>query len=300
MNLNKRISLVLLLFLFFLTSLGCASNPTAGFQDNDSTIGILWEVKKPDSKPSFLFGTIHSEDERVTQLPKPVSKAFNSAKTFALEMILDKKTTREVLKKMYFSDGRTLQQAVGNDLFKRSVDAMEKKGLPANIVGLMKPWAVFTILNMPEQKTGLFLDAILFEKAKEQKKKIIGLETQEEQTAVFDEMALSSQKELLKNTLDNLADMNKLLDQVIDIYLTRDLEKVMALNNKYEKLIDEEVAKEFSKRLVTNRNQRMVDRMLPLLIDGDSFIAVGALHLPGDDGIIKLLQKKGYEVSSVY
>jgi len=300
MNISSRIfSSTLFLVVVFVTS-ACASSPRNEAAVKSDNTGILWEISRPAIAACYVFGTIHSEDERVTKLPKPVNKAFNDAETIALEMKLDKETAQEVLKNLYFTDGRNLKPIIGDALFDRSVKAMEKKGLPARIVNKMKPWAVFTILNMPDQKTGLFLDAILFKNAQQQGKTIFGLESPQEQTAVFDDMSISSQISLLKSTLDNMLDMNTLQDEVIDVYLSRDLDKILALNDKYEALIDEKLAKEFTQRLVIDRNHRMVNRMLPMLQKGNCFVAVGALHLPGEEGILSLLKQRGYQIQATY
>jgi len=299
----KNISRFIFPFAFFTVlfiNTACSSNPIREEPEKTSNIGILWEVKQPEATSCYVFGTIHSEDERVTKLPNAVNNAFNDAETLALEMKLDKETAQEVLKNLYFTDGRNLRPIIGDELFDRSVQAMGKKGLPARIVNKMKPWAVFTILNMPDQKTGLFLDAILFKNAQQQGKTIFGLESPQEQTAVFDDMPISSQVSLLKSTLDNMLDMNTLQDEVIDVYLSRDLDKIMALNEKYEALIDEKLAKEFTQRLVIDRNYRMVNRMLPMLQKGNCFVAVGALHLPGEEGILTLLKQRGYKVHAAY
>ena len=56
----------------------------------------------------------------------------------------------------------------------------------------------------------------------------------------------------------------------------------------------------FQKRLIIDRNQRMVERMHKRLEEGNAFIAVGALHLPGEKGILRLLEHRGYRVRSIY
>lgn len=298
-TLSRAFSFLLVFSVLFISA-SCASGPTKEFLESPTSVGLLWEVKKGEASSCYVFGTIHSEDKRVTRLPNLVNKAFDEADVLALEMKLDKETSQQVLKNLYFTDGRNLRPIIGDELFARSVEAMEKKGLPKNIVNKMKPWAVFTILNMPDQQTGLFLDAILYKVAQEQGKSVYGLETAQEQTAVFDDMPITSQISLLKSTLDNMLDMNTLQDEVIEVYLSRDLDKILALNDKYEALIDEKLAKEFTQRLVIDRNHRMVKRMLPMLQKGKCFVAVGALHLPGDEGILTLLKQRGYEVHATY
>lgn len=276
------------------------AEPTHTEQEK-SNIGLLWEIRSDDmTSPSFLFGTVHSEDERVTNLPQEVSDAFNQANNLALEILLDNKTTKTVLKALYYNDGTKLKNLLSTDTYSRAINAMIQRGLEERITNRMKPWAVFTILSMPEQKTGLFLDAVLYQNAKTQKKNISGLETAKEQTAVFDEMPLNSQIALLESTLDHQADMGELLNEIIEVYLTRDLNKILAVNEKYETLIDEQLAKDFNQRLIVDRNYRMVERMQPILKKGNSFIAVGALHLPGEEGIISLLTQQGYQVEAKY
>jgi len=269
-------------------------------QPTTENIGILWAVNRADTSTSYVFGTVHSEDERVTQLPEPVSQAFNNASHLALEILLNEATKKIVLKTLYFTDERRLKSLLTPDLYSRTIDAMNNRQLPPDVTNRMKPWAVFTILSMPEQKTGLFLDALLFQMANQQNKVVHGLETAQEQTAVFDEMPMSSQIALLESTLDHLPDMDRLLNEIIEVYLSRDLDQIVAISKKYEEMIDETLAADFNQRLVIDRNYRMVERMLPLLNKGNSFIAIGALHLPGEEGILTLLEQEGYHVEAKF
>ena len=140
----------------------------------------------------------------------------------------------------------------------------------------------------------------MYQQAKDEHKEIHGLESFQEQIDVFDKMDLTTQIALLKSTLDNLADMDKLMDETIEVYLSRDLNSILALNDKYLSFIDETSAKIFTERLITSRNHRMVERMLPLLEKGDAFVAVGTLHLAGEQGIINLLRQQGYQFTAIY
>ncbi len=298
-------------FIILLFTTSCSTNPSHPVSESSQSIatetqlttenfGILWEVSRGDVATSYIFGTVHSEDERVTQLPEPVSQAFDGATHLALEILLDDATKKVVLKTLYFADERRLKSLLTPDLYSRTIAAMEKRQLPEDVTNRMKPWAVFTILSMPEQKTGLFLDALLYQMANQQNKVIHGLETALEQTAVFDEMSIPSQITLLESTLDHLPDMDHLLNEIIEVYLSRDLDEIVAISKKYEDLIDDALAADFNQRLVIDRNHRMVERMLPLLGKGNSFVAVGALHLPGEEGILNLLVQHGYHVEAKY
>ena len=297
------------LFLLFLF-VGCAQNEArsssaylkseASLQAGQFNKGILWKVSKQGATPSYVFGTVHSEDERVTNLPDEINDAFTAADIFLLEMILDDKNSKAIMREMYFNDGRNLKSLVSIDLYTSAVNAMKKKGLPEHLVNIMKPWAIFTVLNMPDQKTGLFLDAVLYQSAIKHNKHVIGLESMKEQLAVFDEMSLETQLSLLKSSLESGEDMDKILDEIIEIYLTHDLQKILELNDSYIELLDKDIAEIFNQRLIVDRNKRMVERMLSSIDKGNAFIAIGALHLPGENGVLSLLIQKGYSVSAVY
>lgn len=294
------------LFISFLV--GCASNPTSNSANNFSNDpgnnnadhGILWKVEKTGLTPSYVFGTMHSEDPRVINLPEEVNSAFSDAKIFAMEMILDEKNSQQILQGMYFKDGRTLRSVTSEEIYRQSIVAMAKKEMPEKIVNLMKPWAVFTILSMPEQKTGLFLDVLLYQSALKHGKEIVGLETMSEQLGVFDEMEMETQVSLLKSTLESSEDLDKILEETIELYLTHDLQKILDLNDRYMALLDKKVADEFNQRLLIDRNIRMAKRMMPLLEKGNSFVAIGTLHLPGKTGVLQILRNLGYNVTAEY
>jgi uncharacterized protein YbaP (TraB family) len=87
---------------------------------------------------------------------------------------------------------------------------------------------------------------------------------------------------------------------MLNAYLTRDLAGLVEINEAYQKLGDQELARMFQERLIDSRNQRMVERLHPMLEEGGLFIGVGALHLPGETGILNLLDNAGYRVEAVY
>jgi uncharacterized protein YbaP (TraB family) len=55
----------------------------------------------------------------------------------------------------------------------------------------------------------------------------------------------------------------------------------------------------FEQRVILDRNKVMAERAAPILDSGNVFMAVGALHLPGKDGVIELLRQQGFTVTAV-
>jgi uncharacterized protein YbaP (TraB family) len=88
-------------------------------------------------------------------------------------------------------------------------------------------------------------------------------------------------------------------EKMKSLYIARDLAGLYAYSQRYS-LPDDDVYNELIKKLLIDRNYTMVERMQPILENGDAFIAIGAMHLPGDEGILSLLAKNNYKISLVY
>jgi uncharacterized protein YbaP (TraB family) len=262
--------------------------------------GLLFLLERDGLDPSYIFGTIHAEDKRVLKLPLPVRKAFDSARTVALEMTLDGTNMMAASMAMLYTDGRDLPGVIGKRRYKRVVAALDGRNLPEAALRLYKPWAVATMLSMPPTKTGEFLDLVLYRKAVADKKKVVGLETVVEQLSVFDDLPESQQIAMLDDALNNLKQLPTMLDQLMKAYLARDMTALVQTSEKFMKQGDQALEEMFQQRLVEDRNLTMVKRMLPLLQKGRLFVAVGALHLPGEKGILQLLEQMNYRVSVVY
>jgi uncharacterized protein YbaP (TraB family) len=263
--------------------------------------GLLWKVEKPGQRPSYLFGTIHLDDPRVTHLPSPVKTAFEQADSFVMEALIDPESIISMGEAMMYTEGSSLQQAVGKETFQRAVSAMQKHGISdPEIVNRMKPWAVYMTISQPVSRTALPLDLLLYTMASQQHKVIDALESIEEQIKLFEQIPLDHQVTLLRDTLDLLPQMDGLYKKLIAAYLRRDLAYIMALQDKLISPSSRRIYAQFMEQLLDNRNRRMVIRMQPRLVEGNAFIAMGALHLPGTQGVLHLLENQGYRTTVLY
>lgn len=270
-----------------------ASNPRAYSK------GLLWKIEASAVRPSFLFGTIHSDDARLAPLPAPVKTHFDRAASFTMEALANAAGMLAMAEAMFFNDDNTLESVLGGDLYRRTVQTLATRGMPPESVEKMKPWAVMMTLSLPPPTTGLFLDLALQIEAARQSKPTYGLETMAEQVAVFDELRLEDQVGLLRETVVNYHLFDRQIEELIQAYLRRDLGGLAAIERKY-RIADARLNELLTDRLLIKRNQVMLERMRPRLREGNAFIAVGALHLPGNDGLLALLEKTGYRVSAVY
>jgi uncharacterized protein YbaP (TraB family) len=110
---------------------------------------------------------------------------------------------------------------------------------------------------------------------------------------------MEDQVALLDHALRSHREADKLLETMVRAYLARDLAEIMAIMNSAG-ASDQRLQDTLMSRLLTQRNVRMIDRMRPRLEEGNAFIAVGAAHLPGNDGLLALLERAGWRVTPVY
>ena len=276
-------------------ALACATHAAGAEQK-----GLLWKIERDGAKPSFLLGTMHSEDPRVLKVAPEVQRVFDASASFTMEVVLNDQAIAETAQAMVFSDGRNLKTALGNDLYDKIVPLMAQHSVPEMVLPSFKPWAIFLTLSMPPAKTGVFLDAALYDAALAQKKAVHGLETVQEQLSIFDRMTLEEQSQLVADAVKHSSELKAVFEEMIGIYLKRDLPGLQALNDKYTASDDSKLEQKLIAELIDARNLRMVERMAPRLKEGKAFVAVGALHLPGDRGLLRLLEKQSYRVSAVY
>lgn len=261
--------------------------------------GLLWHISG-NGADSYLFGTMHSEDPRVTRLPEAVSRKLSAADTLMLELALDEQAQMAVALEMFLPEGSSLSAVVGEALGKQAQQAMLEFGIPPEVTERMQPWATVVTLSMPKLETGQVLDVLLYQHGVERGMTFQPLETPQEQLAVFTSLTNSEQKALLRSVLEEYKSYPPMFEAMTEAYLQRDLEALSRMSDENPMSNDAALQQKLMKRLLDERNQRMVSRMVPLLSNGKVFVAVGALHLPGEVGLIRLLRQRGYSVDPIY
>lgn len=294
--------LLLILLGFTLPGWGFAAGavePTATPPRGVGDKSLLWKVERSALRPSYLYGTMHVGDPRVTTLAPAAQQAFERADSLSLEVTLDYLSMAVVMRGMYFSDGRSLQSVLGKELYTQLLALLSRRGIGQGMVTNMKPWAVMTLLVLPQgEQGGTALDAQLYTRAQKQGKRVYGLETAKEQLAIFDDMSTQAQVQMVRSVMETEDKMEAMFSEMMRLYLEGDLQGLLefsdAMTADYPSL-----AQAFSRIAIDDRNVRMVERMQTRLQEGNAFVAVGALHLPGEKGILNLLAQQGYRVSPV-
>jgi uncharacterized protein YbaP (TraB family) len=263
--------------------------------------GLLFRIEPADAAaaPSWLFGTLHSDDPRVTDLPAAVRRRFDASDAVVLELVPDARSARASAEAMMLAPGRRLSELLPAELFRRTRAALGRHGVPARSAERLKPWAAVVMLSVPRARSGAVLDVVLYRRALAGGKPVQGLETVDEQFAAFDALSLDEQITLLEDTLAARERFSALFAALIGAYLARDL---AGLHRLGERLLaaDEALDAALREALIGRRNERMLERLRAMLAEGGRFVAVGALHLPGEEGLLARLDALGYRVDRVY
>ena len=213
---------------------------------------------------------------------------------FAMEMVPDLPTLARLTEYMHYPKGQTLESVIGSERFNALVTALAVYKVPKDFITAMKPWAAMMTLSTPPPETGFFMDLSLSLRAAGNGLEVIGLETLEQQISFLDNMPLPMQLSLLNQAIVESENVNEVHDQMVDAYLENDLEVLQNLSDEQLQLVGESAANYFIESGINARNHRMAGNLFHQLENQTVFVAVGALHLPGQDGLLNILRQHGY------
>ncbi len=273
---------------------------------------VLWKIEREGTKPSFLLGTVHMSDPRVAVLSKPALEALAGADVIALEVAdVSPAATSEAIAEardlVLFTNGDRLDRLLSTESFEKVVSALEDAKLPGRMAHLFKPWVVSMIMTVPACERAQVsrgkpvLDMVVAQEARSRKIPVVGLETIDQQLKAAASVPMPEQVQILRAGLIYADRANDLMETVLQLYIGRNVAMTMPLQMHLAKEagIDDVSMDGFRSELIDKRNRRMRTRALPLLAQGGAFIAVGALHLVGETGLVRLFRDAGYTLTPI-
>lgn len=273
--------------------------------------GRIWQIDGQGIEPSYVFGTFHISDPRVLDVPAAVETAFTEAEVAAFEYDYgpDKEEENRIDRKRFkLPEDTTLRSIIGNGAFGNLTSIFKGRGYwrPRND---LKPWVMWDYLG---GSRGIFytgddesdpkrpvLDGWLQERAREEGKTVVGLETVEQGFIKYDSIPMEQQALLLQTVVDNYH-RRRQSAPIVQSYLDGDLAMLMAYWDERLSWYPPEVGEMLDHRILTNRNHIFVERSLPWMEKQATFIAVGAGHLPGEEGVLRLFEERGYTVTKLH
>lgn len=274
--------------------------------------GRLWRISTNGAEDSYLFGTMHMSDPRIASLPPAAEAAFVQADALALEIteVMDEAAMAALAAThtdyLLLTDGSTLPDLIPEPDRAMVEAALAERGLSLDGFAMVQPWVLSGMIALPACETARqatdaqVLDVVLGNRARDAGKELHALETLEDQLGVMAGMPTEFHVAGLVETLRLGSRIEDVMETMVSIYLSGEtglfwpfFEAVLPSGE------DGTGYAEFQERLITARNRTMAEGAAPLVERGNAFIAVGALHLAGDDGLVALLQQKGFEVEAV-
>ena len=274
----------------------------------------FWKLEKDGQAPDWLLGTMHLSDPRVTNLPKAAQAAFDAASTVILESdeILDQKAAAMKLfakpDLMMFGGTQTITDYLSPDDRKVLEKGLMDRGIPLLSVVKMKPYIIASMVSLStcelsRKANGMpFLDMKLAVDAQAAGKEVKGVETLQEQIEAMASLPMDFHVRALVSTARYPQYTADMMETMLQLYLDGQIGLVFPAGAYFAPEKNSGDFKDiamFEEKLITQRNHHMADRADPMLAKGNVFMAVGALHLVGDQGVVELLRQKGYTATPI-
>lgn len=259
---------------------------------------MLWKLHG-EKNIVYMLGSIHLLKQEHYPLNKTIDQAFADSQVVVFEVnpaeLTSPETQRMMLSLASLPEGQTLQNTVSVETFKKLTEECAQMGIHVGGLNLFKPWFVaITLVAAKVQAMGFSseygIEMSFYKKAKEESKVIEGLETVEFQLKLFDKLEGKDKNLLLLQTLDDLELMEENLNDIIDNW-----------KNGNQKVLSDLLLESFEKypgiqeELVDKRNSSWVVKIEEYLKSDKNYMVIGgALHFPGEKGVLSLLKNKGY------
>jgi uncharacterized protein YbaP (TraB family) len=293
-TISQRIAVFLLVISF---QSAAQEKKTSEFPMSESS--LLWEIKGPEVKHgSYLFGTMHLIEKEYFLFPKSLEKRVQKAEVLVMELP-GMPSQFDALKLLKLKEGSffdffTTEQSDSifvwaKEALKLSEEAFRKTISP------MKPFVAIQLATQMQfiGKTASY--ELKFEEiAMESKVEIKGLETLEEQLSFFDNLTKEQQAEMV---MEGIREMQKSIEfskKVQQVYARQNVDSLYNMLHENGGVLHSE-----EKIFIDDRNKKWIPQIRESLASKRTFIAVGAGHLGGPNGLIRLLEKEGYTLSPV-
>jgi uncharacterized protein YbaP (TraB family) len=290
----KKTFLLVLLCLLFASALVAQRTK----QENS----LLWKVTGNGlKKPSYLFGTYHFLSNGFVDTIPAIKKAYAASDAVVGELVIDSSIQRPMMEASVLQ-GTTLQKLLPDTLYNKTAKWFkEEAGLDLIKFDALNPLTVMTAAlaithqkYFPNKPGEVQLDTYFQELAKRDGKKVLGLETIQMQiNAMFKQLTLARQVEILNETFKEKDGLKSAIAVMNDAYTSNDLDALHQL------MYAETYKPEEMKPLLDDRNNYWMQQVPKLMNEQPLFVAVGALHLVGETGLVQQLRKKGYTVTPV-
>ena len=288
---------------------------TAASESVPYSDGLLWELRR-DNKTLTLVGTMHVYDARLEPIRDRALPALQTADLLMVETTADEERAMQeafvAAPDLYLiTDGPTLPDLLEPSVWSKVQDAAADRGLPSFMIAQMQPWYLSLTLGIPACAMADLaagqrgLDHMLINDAEAANIPIQSLESWEVLIGTLSDSTMAEQLAALAHSLLSKADQQAMFVALLDLYFTEQTAAVWTLSEiaarELTDLTEEEAAAQMAETqdvLLNQRNLNWVPVIEAAAAQHDEIvIAFGAAHLPGELGMLTLLEAEGWSIT---
>lgn len=309
----KRKSIFLIITIFTLIVFPACGKKEIVKEDNEIT-PLFYKISDKNNTTIYLLGSIHAADDTIYPLNDTIMNSFNDSDYLAVEVDTlslqnNFDLSLKLAEKMMYNDSTTIKNHIGDELYNKMVNFLKEKKSYSSLYDNYKP--VFfeslfenLIINDAMLKSESGIDMYFLSLASENNKKILEVESAEFQYNLLLNTPLELDKIMIEEYIDNY-DLN--VSQMKDLYELwkkgdkEQLENIL-INSESQNVTEEEkkLMENYNQSLIIDRNYGMTNVLENYFEKKQNvFCVVGLGHVIGDEGIINLLQKRGYDVAQL-
>ncbi len=256
---------------------------------------LLWEIRGNGlQQPSYIFGTFHILCKQDFTISGILKDKIITSKQFYSELAMnDPGLQMQLAMKMMMPD-KTLQSLMTDSDYQKVSNRFQTiVGMPMVTFNNFKPFVALSLLAMNSISCTdkVQPESLFTELATQNHLPIFGLETIDDQVNAIDKEPLDSQMNSLRQTALNFDSVKNIMANMVSVYKLRDIDSL------YSFMKNAGASDDFEMEMIIKRNRNWIPLIKKAVAEKPTFIAVGAGHLGGKDGVINLLRKEGYRVT---
>ncbi|UAC49537.1 TraB/GumN family protein [Bacillus aquiflavi] len=276
--------------------------------EKPGTIGPFWKITHNDNVV-YMLGSIHVATEDFYPLHEKIETAFDQSTYLAVEADIfnmnQLQMQKELEEKAKYADGKTLQADLPADLYSQLKSELQEYGINISMLNEYETWYISMVLEgLQAQKLGydseLGIDYHFLKKEKDDKE-IIELEGVTFQLDLFDQLSPEIQKKLIEVYFAEKKTAKENIEKLVTAWKSGNAEQLSQVLLESED--DSEEYKQFNEVFMDQRNKDMavkIEEFLNSEEKGTYFVIVGAAHFVGENGIVNILQNKGFTVEEQF
>ncbi len=245
------------------------------------------------SPVSYLFGTMHVQDARAFKFASKAKQCLESCDEFFSEIRFDGMVEERMIKAQQMPDGHSVRSLLGDKKFAKAEKMISKSfKISLSAMNHLLPMVIINhlVMNSLSIDQAEHLDMTLFMHARNHKKTVKGLETVEEHISVLENIPLDMQRKQLMDLVKQPQKYKKKVIKLAELYALGDIYTLYKSSKKS--------MGKLKRLMIYDRNHLMANRIAEN-IEQSAFYAFGAAHLAGNEGVLKLLKNKGFQIQPI-